>query len=93
MRRILDAKYQKEGLSKVVSYSKHLKDNKQSMLRDVLNKCDFLFNGTLGTWKTRSVNIELHPGAKPYHYKPYPVTRAHKAVFCKEVERLCQLGV
>ena len=39
-----------------------------------------LFNGNLGTWKTRPVDIELHPGAKPYHYKPYLVPRAHEAV-------------
>ena len=67
--------------------------NKKSMLCDVLNKYEFLFNGTLGTQKTRPVYIELHPGAKPYHAKPYPVPRAHGAVSLKDVEQLCQLEV
>ena len=49
MHRILDAKYQKSDLGIIMSDSKHLNDNKQSMLRDVLNQYEFLFNGTLGT--------------------------------------------
>ena len=63
------------------------------MLYDALTKYESLFDGTLGTWKTIPVDVELHPGAKPYHDKPYPVPRSHEAVLCKEVERLCQLGV
>ena len=61
------------------------------MLREVLNKYEFLFNRTLGTWKTRPVDIELQLGAKPYHDKSYMVPRTHRAVLCKEVERLFQL--
>ena len=48
-RTILDTKYQKSDLSQIVSKSKHLNDNKQSMLHDLLTKYKFLFNGTLGT--------------------------------------------
>ena len=51
------------------------------MLHDVLNKYEFLLNGIIGTWKTKPVYIELQPGEKPYHDKPYPVPRAHEAVF------------
>ena len=80
--KILDANYQKSDLSKVVSDSKHFSGNKQSMLRDVLNKYEFLFNGTLVNWKTRPVDVELQSGEKTYYSKPYPVPRAHKAVFC-----------
>ena len=36
------------------------------------------------------MDIELRPGAKPYHSKPYPVHRSHNTVFSKKVERLCQ---
>ena len=83
MRRILDTNYKRDDLSKIVSNNKYLNDNKQSMLRDVLNKYELLFNGTLGTWKTRPVDINLQPGAKTYHAKPYPVPNAHEAVLCK----------
>ena len=52
-----------------------------------------MFDGSLGSCKTKPVDIELQPEEKPYHAKPYPVTRAHKAVSCKEVERLFQVRV
>ena len=63
------------------------------MLRDELNKYELLFDGTVVTWKKKPADIELYPGSKPYHTKPYPVPRAHKSVFWKDAERLCQLGV
>ena len=88
MRRILDAKYQKSDLSKILSNSKHLINDRQSMLYDVLTKYELLFNGTLGTWKMNPVDIELQLGTKPYHSNLYPVPQAHKAVFCKELEWL-----
>ena len=55
------------------------------MLRDVLKIYELLFDGTLGTWKTKPVDIELQPGAKPYHAKLYPVPRSHEAVFLRLV--------
>ena len=42
--------------------------------------------GTVGTWKTKPVDIELQPDANPYHAKHYSVSRSHKEVFKKEVE-------
>ena len=40
---ILDEKYQKSDLSKIVSNSKHLNNKKQSMLHDLLTKYELLF--------------------------------------------------
>ena len=51
------------------------------MFYNVLTKYAFLFNVTLVTWKTKPVDIELHPGAKPYHSKLYPGPRAQEAIF------------
>ena len=76
-----------------MSNSKHLSTDEQSMLYYVLTKYELLFDKTLGTCKTKPVDIELQTGAKPYHSKPYMVPQSHEAVFCKEVEWLCQLGV
>ena len=63
------------------------------MFYDLLSKYKFPFDRTLGTCKAKPIEMELYLGAKPYHSKPYPGHRAQDAVFCKEVERLCQLGV
>ena len=60
--------------------SKYLNNKKQTRLRDVLNKYEFLFYVKLGTWKKRPVDIELQQGDKPYHDKPYPVSHSHKAL-------------
>ena len=48
-RRILDESYQRANLSKIVSKSKQLNNNEKSMLHEVLNKYELLFDRTLGT--------------------------------------------
>ena len=81
MRRILDGKYQNNNLSKIVLDSKKFSSDEQSMLYGVLTKYKFIFNRTLGTCKMKPVEIELQPGAKYYHSKPYPVPLSHESVF------------
>ena len=76
-----------------MSSSKYLSNDERSMLYDVLTKYVLLFYGTLRTCETKPVDIELQAGAKPYNSMPYPVPRAHEAIFRKEVECLCQIGV
>ena len=49
MRRILDAQFQKSHLRKIVSNSKSLNNDKQSMLYNALTKNEFIFDRTLGT--------------------------------------------
>ena len=51
------------------------------------------FDGTLGTWKTYPVKFELKKDAKSKCLKPYPVPKAHREIFKKEVERLVLLAV
>ena len=63
------------------------------MLYDKLTKYGLLLSVNLKTWKTKPVDIELQPRAKPYHPNPHPVIQAHEDVFRKEVERLLQIGV
>ena len=52
-----------------------------------------MFDGTLGAWNTTPVDSELKDDANPVCLQPYPVPRAHEAMFRKEVERLVGLGV
>ena len=47
--------------------NKHLRNDKQSMLYDVLTIMNYFFEVTIGTWKMKPVDIEVQPGAKPYH--------------------------
>ena len=57
--KILDAKYQKSYLSKIVLDSKHERSDEQSMLYYVITYYEFLLDRTIGTWKTNPVNKEL----------------------------------
>ena len=91
--RITKANYKKADLDDVVKQCTHLNDNEKLELLSLLNKYKFLFDGTLGTWNTNPVNLELKDGATPYHGKPYPVPKIHEKVFREEIERLCKLGV
>ena len=67
-----------------MSDRKHINSYKQSMLYNVLIKYKLIFDRTLGTCKTKSLDIELHPRAKNYHSKPYPAPRAQKDVLRKK---------
>ncbi len=62
------------------------------MLLSLLLKKE-LFDGTLGDWKLPSVSLELKEGAKPYHGRPYPIPKIHKAALMKEIDCLVSIGV
>ena len=52
-----------------------------------------MFYGTLGTWNTTPVDLELKDGVKPVVSRPYPVTKLHESMLRKEVEIILILGV
>ena len=58
-RQILEARYQKSDLSKIVPEHKHLTKEEHGMLHNILNKYEFIFDRTLGTWETNPVDMEL----------------------------------
>ena len=71
---ILEAKYEKADLKKEVEDNcLHLKSSQRKQLIKLLTKFEKLFDGTLGTWKNTKYNIELKPGATPYHGRPYSI--------------------
>jgi hypothetical protein len=93
MKTILDAKYEKANLEEVVATCKHLSEHEQASLLELLNKYEDLFDGTLGHWVGEDYNVELKPGATPYHARAYPIPKAYEDTLKIEVERLCKVGV
>ena len=91
--RITAADYKKADLEKVVADCKHLNKNEKKSLYKLLKRYEFLFDGTLGTWHSKPVDIELKEGATPYYARPFPAPRAHEKVFREEIERLVKIGV
>jgi hypothetical protein len=91
---ILDAKYNKADLSSIVKNNcVHLSRSRCNSLLALLLKFEELFNGTLRDWKLPPVSYELKEGAKPYHGRPYPIPKIHKATLMKEINHLIWIGV
>ncbi len=86
---IMDVKYAPADINEMVSKCDHLTSNEKSNLKMLLKKFESLFNGTLGTWDTQPIDLELKdPEAKPYHARPYPVPQSQEAKLKSEIERL-----
>ena len=91
---IINAKYKKADLAEVVKECETLDKAEQEKLYKMLKKFEHLFDGTLGTWETDPIDLELKdPNVKPYHAKPYPVPHAHEQMLREEMDRLCSYGV
>ncbi len=91
---IIESKYCPADLEKIVAECIHLSALERRQLLELLQKFEPLFDGSLGTWKTDPVNLELKdPKVKPYHAKPYPVPYSQEKRLKEEIARLCSYGV
>ncbi len=52
-----------------------------------------MFDGTLGDYPHRKFHIELEPGTRPRHARPYPIPVIHLEAFKKELMHLCEIEV
>ena len=71
----------------------HLPAIKSHRLLHLWKKFEDMFDGTLGTWKTTPVYLELKYKANPVWSRPYPLPKVPKTMLIKEVERLVSLWV
>jgi transposase InsO family protein/exonuclease VII small subunit len=91
---IVESKYCPADLEALVKECKELEKLQQEKLFNLLSKFAPLFDGTLGTWKTDPIELELKdPNEKPYHAKPYPIPHSQEKKLREEVERLVKYGV
>jgi hypothetical protein len=91
---ILDAKYDKADLPSIVKNNcAYPSTSHRNLLLVLLLKFKELFDGTHGDWKLPPVSFELKEGAKPYHGRPYPIPKIHKATLMKEIDCLILIGV
>jgi hypothetical protein len=91
---ILDAKYAKADLPAIVSDNcKHLNPLERESLLSLLLKFEQLFDGTLGELNQPPVSIQLKEGTKPFHSRPHPTPKIHKATLMKEIDQLVLIGV
>ncbi len=90
---ILHAKYEKVQIKDVVNPLEYLSTQQNADLKQVLSEFTKLFDGTLGVYPHRRFHVELEPGAKPRHARPYPVPVTHLETFKKELIHRCEIGV
>ena len=87
------SKYERVDIEDVIAQQEHLDDDDKRSLRRVLEKHTKLFDGNLGRYPNKKMDLELLEGAQPVHLKAYAVPRIHHEVFKNELKRLCQIGV
>ncbi len=90
---ILDAKYEKVQIKDVVNPLEYWSIQQKADLKQLLSEFTKLFDGTLGVYPHRKFHIELEPGAKPRHARPYPIPVVHLETLQKEFIHLYEIGV
>ena len=85
---ILDAKYEHVSVDKIVEPLEHLSPEQKDDLKQVLKHYTKLFSGTLGVYPHKKIHIDIMPGAKAKHARPYAIPRIHLAAFKKELDHL-----
>ena len=93
IQRMTEQKYSPANLKEEAEKCSNLTKTEKDQLLQLLNKYKSLFDGSLGTWKTTPVELELREGAKPYHGRPYPVPMSQEKKLKDEIRRLEQYGV
>jgi hypothetical protein len=68
----------------VVEQLTHLSKLQQDDIRNVLREFTKLFDGMLGVYPHRKFHIDIMPGAKPKHVRPYAIARIPLEPFKKE---------
>ena len=82
----MDVKYAPADINEMVSKCNHLTNTERSDLKMLLHKFESLFDGTLGTWNTEPIDLELKDlEAQPYHARPYPVPQSQEAKLKAEI--------
>ena len=61
----------------------HLTATENHRILHLLKKFEDLFEGTLGTWNTTLVDLELKDKVKPVCSRPYTVPKVYKSMFRK----------
>ena len=91
-------KYEETDLIQLAQNQKHLDDDTRGELQSMLLENAKLFESlegrTLGIFPDREFNIELIPGAVPFHIKqPYSIPLHQRAAVKRELLRQLSLGI
>ena len=88
MVKTLDITYAKAELKQVADNAIHLNAEERTLLLIHIEDFEDLFDGTLGAWVSKPVNLELKPHSKAFNSRYYPVPRTNKESFLKELKQI-----
>jgi hypothetical protein len=94
--KILHAEYQPVSLDDVIKTCENLHIEEQHQLKELLQKYEHLFDGTLWEFNIESISTQLmDPNCKPIHARAYTVPRSveQQLRHSKEIVRLVDIGV
>ena len=92
--KILERNYQSVTASEVTDAQTHLKTTEKHQLHQLFSKYLSIFDGKLGHYRKRKINLQLIPGARPYSQRrPYPVPFQRKKLFHEELIAMLADGV
>jgi hypothetical protein len=91
--RIIYADNRKVEVDPCVEELKHLTMDEKEIVGQTLKNFPTLFCGGLGMLNIKPVRLELIDGAKPYHARPFPVTKSLEATTKKEMKILTDIDV
>ena len=93
MVKILDSNSKKADLTQVVAGTTHLNKIQKEKSYRLLREYEDLFDGSLGTWQTAPVDVELKEDPEPHSQRHYLVPHLYKQTFKKELDQLEKVGV
>ena len=80
--------------SAIAAKQEHLSEENRTLLSDVLDNFNDMFNRTLGFYDKEIADLELaNPNTIPIHCRPFPVPDKFRDLFKKELDKLVNLGV
>jgi hypothetical protein len=86
---IIDLKYSPQDINAIVAECVHLTQKERNGLKNFLTKFEPLFDGTLGTWNTDPIDLDLKDeDTKPFHARPYPVPQSQEKKLRDEIDQL-----
>ena len=91
---ILSSKYTQTNTDHLVETEcKHLSNDQQNDLKQLLRKYDKLFDGKLKKFNGNPIHLDLEPNAQPHRSATYTVPHTQRDIFQRELQRLVDIGV
>ena len=85
--------YEETNLNKLVDNQTNLTEEQREYILEGLKSVREAFQGRVGLWKGKPVDIKLLPDAKPFWSHPFKIPLAYQRLVRDEIDRLVSICV